>query len=59
MGTESYFRKPYHRWEKGSIENRNEIVRRYYPKKHDWGLATEKKVNKGERNWSWENGVRR
>ena len=32
----SYFCKPYHPWEKGSIENRNGILRRYYPKKHDF-----------------------
>jgi IS30 family transposase len=32
-GTKSYFCKPYHRWEKGSIENRNGILRRYFPKK--------------------------
>ena len=34
LGTKSYFCKPYHSWEKGSIENRNGILRRYYPKKH-------------------------
>jgi IS30 family transposase len=34
LGTKSYFCKPYHSWEKGSIENRNGILRRYFPKKH-------------------------
>jgi IS30 family transposase len=36
LGTKSYFRKPYHSWEKGSIENHNGILRGYFPKKHDW-----------------------
>jgi IS30 family transposase len=35
LGVRSYFCKPYHSWEKGGIENRNGILRRYYPKKHD------------------------
>jgi IS30 family transposase len=28
LGTKSYFCKPYHSWEKGSIENLNGILRR-------------------------------
>jgi IS30 family transposase len=39
LGTVSYFCKPYHSWEKGSIENRNGILRRFFAKKHDWGLT--------------------
>jgi len=39
LGTTSYFCKPYHSWEKGSIENRNGILRRFFAKKHDWGLT--------------------
>jgi IS30 family transposase len=46
LGTKSYFCKPYHSWEKGSIENRNGILRRYFPKKHDWALTTQKELNK-------------
>jgi IS30 family transposase len=45
LGTRSYFCKPYHSWEKGSIENRNGILRRYFPKKHNWGLTTQKELN--------------
>jgi hypothetical protein len=30
-------------WEKGSIENRNGVLRRYFPKKHNWALTTQKK----------------
>jgi IS30 family transposase len=46
LRTKSYFCKPYHSWEKGSIENRNGILRRYYPKKHDWVLTTQKEINR-------------
>jgi IS30 family transposase len=46
LGTSSYFCKPYHSWEKGSIENRNGILRRYFPKKHDWRLTTQKKIDR-------------
>jgi IS30 family transposase len=46
FGVTSYFCKPYHSWEKGSIENRNGIVRRYFPQKHNWRLTTEKKIDK-------------
>ncbi|MDR1533457.1 MAG: hypothetical protein LBS62_14975 [Clostridiales bacterium] len=29
-----------------SIENRNGILRRYFPKKHNWRLTTQKKIDK-------------
>jgi IS30 family transposase len=38
LGTESYFCKPYHSWEKGSIENRNGILRRFFPKATRLGI---------------------
>jgi IS30 family transposase len=46
LGAASFFCKPYHSWEKGSIENRNGILRRYFPKKHDWRLTTQKSIDK-------------
>jgi IS30 family transposase len=46
LGVTSYFCKPYHSWEKGSIENRNGILRRYFPKRHNWRLTTQKKIDK-------------
>jgi IS30 family transposase len=42
----SYFCKPYHPWEEGSIENRNGILRRYYPKKYDFALTGKKEIHK-------------
>lgn len=32
LGCESYFCAPYHSWERGLVENRNGLVRRYLPK---------------------------
>jgi IS30 family transposase len=46
LGVRAYFCKPYHGWEKGSIENRNGVLRRYYPKEYDWRLTTQKRIDK-------------
>ena len=32
IGIETYFCEPYHSREKGSIENLNRIIRRFFPK---------------------------
>lgn len=32
LGTRSYFCRPYHSWEKGSVENTIGIIRRFFPK---------------------------
>lgn len=32
LGCQSYFCEPYHSWERGLVENRNGLVRRYLPK---------------------------
>jgi IS30 family transposase len=45
FGVTSYFCKPCHSWEKGSIENRNGILRRYFPKNHNWRLTTQKEID--------------
>ena len=36
----SYFCNPYHSWEKGTVENTNELIRRYFPKKTDFATIT-------------------
>jgi IS30 family transposase len=46
LHTRSYFCNPYHSWEKGSIENRIGIIRRYFPKKTDWALITQRELNR-------------
>ncbi|MDL2229691.1 IS30 family transposase [Treponema sp. OttesenSCG-928-L16] len=45
LETKSYFCNPYHSWEKGSIENRIGILRRYFPKKTNWALITQRQLN--------------
>jgi len=46
LKTEAYFCNPYHSWEKGSIENRIGMIRRYFPKKTDWSLITQGQLDK-------------
>ena len=46
LGLKSYFCNPYHSWEKGTVENRIGIVRRFYPKKTDWKKITQRDLNK-------------
>lgn len=46
LKTDSYFCNPYHSWEKGSIENRIGMIRRYFPKKTDWSLITQRQIDK-------------
>jgi IS30 family transposase len=41
LGTQSFFCRPYHSWEKGSVENCIGLLRRYYPKKTDWALLSQ------------------
>jgi transposase, IS30 family len=36
LETESYFCEPYHSWEKGSVEQVNGLIRRYFPKGTDF-----------------------
>lgn len=46
LKTRAYFCNPYHSWEKGSIENRIGMIRRYFPKKTNWALITQKQLDK-------------
>src|SRR5574344_2154858 len=50
LNIKSYFCKPYHSWEKGTVENINGIIRWWYPKKTDFKDITEKELQKVE-NW--------
>lgn len=36
LGTAMFFCHPYHSWEKGSVENRNRVIRRFFPKGTDF-----------------------
>jgi IS30 family transposase len=39
-----YFCEPYHSWEKGTIENRNGVIRYYFPKGTDFSKVTEEQI---------------
>jgi IS30 family transposase len=45
LGTSSYFCKPYHSWEKGSVENRNGQIRKYFEKRCNFCLTNQKEVD--------------
>jgi IS30 family transposase len=44
LGMNNYFANPYHSWERGTNENTNGILRRYFPKGTDFLTLTEIKV---------------
>lgn len=50
LGTKSYFCKPYHSWEKGTVENINGLIRRFFPKGTNFGKIRNKEIKYVE-NW--------
>jgi transposase, IS30 family len=50
LATRSFFCLPFHSWEKGTVENTNGLVRRFYPKKTDFATITPANVRRVERN---------
>ena len=44
-GIPSYFCQPYHSWEKGSIENANKMIRRYFPKGTNFRKVSQKLID--------------
>ncbi|MGH3848811.1 MAG: IS30 family transposase [Pseudonocardiaceae bacterium] len=45
LGTRSFFCAPYHSWEKGSVENRNGVIRRFFPKKTNFDMITDQDIH--------------
>jgi len=43
-GTDIYFAKPYASWQRGTNENTNGRIRRFWPKKFDMSTLTEKEI---------------
>lgn len=43
-----YFCHPYHSWEKGSVENRNKIIRQFIPKGNDLSQYDEREIREVE-----------
>lgn len=48
LGTKSYFCNPYHSWEKGTVENTNELIRRFLPKKTNFDNITQEEIKRVE-----------
>jgi IS30 family transposase len=48
LGTEMYFCHAYHSWEKGGVENRNRVIRRFFPKGTDFTDVSDEEVAKVE-----------
>jgi IS30 family transposase len=48
LGTQSYFCHPYASWEKGTVENTNGLIRRFFPKKTDFADVSVEHVKKVE-----------
>jgi IS30 family transposase len=48
LGTHSYFCEPYHSWEKGSVENRNGVIRRPFPKRTNFDTISPSEIQKVE-----------
>jgi len=50
LNTRSFFCAPYHSWEKGTVENRNEVIRRFFPKRCNFDTITNEQIQNVE-NW--------
>jgi len=48
IGTRCYFARPYASWQRGSNEQVNGLIRRYFPKGTDFGKVTDEQVEKVE-----------
>jgi len=48
LGTACYFARPYHSWERGTNENTNGLIRYYLPKKTDFRLVTNQRIEQIE-----------
>lgn len=48
LGLDVYFAHPYHSWERGSNENCNGLLRRFFPKGTNWAKITEKQIARAE-----------
>jgi transposase, IS30 family len=44
----SYFCEPYHSWEKGTVENRNALVRRFFPKRSNFDMIQDDAIQVAE-----------
>ena len=45
LGCQSYFCRPYYSADKGSVENRNKILRQFLPKKTNFDLISQHQID--------------
>lgn len=45
-GMDIYFAHPYSSWERGTNENTNGLIRRFYPKKTDFNMVSQEDMNR-------------
>lgn len=48
LGLSVYFAHPYHSWERGSNENCNGLLRRFFPKGTDWSTIRDEEIARAE-----------
>jgi IS30 family transposase len=48
LGLSVYFAHPYHSWERGSNENLNGLLRRFFPKGTDWSTISDEEIAQAE-----------
>lgn len=48
LGIHCYFAHPYHSWERGSNENTNGLIRRFFPKGTDFRVTSDAEIQKVE-----------
>lgn len=48
LGIQCFFAHAYHSWERGSNENVNGLIRRFFPKKTDFRMVTNKEIEQVE-----------
>lgn len=44
LGVEIFFAQPYHSWERGSSENVNSLVRRFFPKRTNFDEVSDEEI---------------
>ncbi|WP_317933587.1 IS30 family transposase [Halioxenophilus sp. WMMB6] len=49
LNVQSYFCEPYHSWEKGSVEQVNGLIRRFFPKGTDFSSIPVSEINRVEK----------